>query len=219
MERKVGETIIYNGKTYQAVAGGMCKNCAFSIECSENIQTKIIFDNFGYCNGMYRLEGDNIVFKEIKDVEVKSNQLTINIPKGMEIDLKNSDLTKGVVKFKKKNITYDDIWSALISKDIFSEMNFNIRNNKKLDAISKLISIARYYNEDWRPDWSNSKENKYCIKFNYHKDRFYVDYNNSIGAGDVFFKNSEDARAVINNPNFKDILNIIYKNQLWIQDK
>lgn len=168
---------------------------------------------------MYRLEGDNIVFKEIKDVEVKSNQLTINIPKGMEIDLKNSDLTKGVVKFKKKDITYDDIWSALISKDIFSEMNFNIRNNKKLDAISKLISIARYYNEDWRPDWSNSKENKYCIKFNYHKDRFYVDYNNSIGAGDVFFKNSEDARAVINNPNFKDILNIIYKNQLWIQDK
>lgn len=219
MERKVGETIIYNGKTYQAVAGGMCKNCAFSTECSENIQTKIIFDNFGYCNGMYRLEGDNIVFKEIKDVEVKSNQLTINIPKGMEIDLKNSDLTKGVVKFKKKDITYDDIWSALISKDIFSEMNFNIRNNKKLDAISKLISIARYYNEDWRPDWSNSKENKYCIKFNYHKDRFYVDYNNSIGAGDVFFKNSEDARAVINNPNFKDILNIIYKNQLWIQDK
>lgn len=34
MERKVGETIIYNGKTYQAVAGGMCKNCAFSTKCS-----------------------------------------------------------------------------------------------------------------------------------------------------------------------------------------
>lgn len=212
MERKVGETIIYNGKTYQAVAGISCKDCAFSTECSENTQTKIIFDNFGYCSSMYRSEGDNIVFKELKNTEIKNNQITIEIPKGMEVDVENSDLVNGVVKFKKKDITYDDIWSALIAKDICSEMNFSIRNNKKLDAINKLINIARYYNEDWRPNWSNSKENKYCIKFDYHKDRFYVDYNNSIGAGDVFFKNSEDARAVINNPNFKSILNTIYKN-------
>lgn len=91
-------------------------------------------------------------------------------------------------------------------------MNFIIRNNKKLDAINKLINIARYYNEDWKPNWSNSKENKYYIKFDYHKDRFYVDYNNSIGTGDVFFKNSKDAQAVIDNPNFKSILTTIYKN-------
>lgn len=39
-----------------------------------------------------------------------------------------------------------------------------------------------------------------------------MDYNNSIGAGDVFFKNSEDARTVINNPNFRDILDKIYKD-------
>lgn len=143
---------------------------------------------------------------------MENNQLTIDIPEGMEIDIKNSDLVNGVIKFKKKDITYDDIWSAIIAKDIYSEMNFSMINNKKLGAINKLINIARYYNGDWKPDWSNSKENKYCIKFDYHKDRFYVDYNNSIGAGDVFFKNSEDARAVINNPNFKSILNTIYKN-------
>ena len=34
----------------------------------------------------------------------------------------------------------------------------------------------------------------------------------SIDAGDVFFKNSEDARTVINNPNFRNILNTIYKD-------
>lgn len=212
MERKVSETIIYNGKTYQAVYGITCKDCAFSTKCSENIQTKIIFDNFGYCDSMHRSEGDNIVFKEIKGIELKNTLLTIEIPKGLEVDVENSDLVKGIIKFKNKDITYDDIWSALIAKDICQEMNFSIRNNKKLDAINKLINIARYYNGDWKPDWSNSKENKYCIKFNYHKDRFYVDYNNSIGAGDVFFKNSEDARAVINNPNFKGILDTIYKN-------
>lgn len=145
-------------------------------------------------------------------MEIQNNHLIIEIPKGIEIDFVNSNLDKCIIKFKTKSITYDDIWSALIAKDICSEMNFSIRNNKKLDAINKLINIARYYNEDWRPNWSNSKENKYCIKFDYYKDRFYVDYNNSIGAGDVFFKNSEDARAVINNPNFKSILNTIYKN-------
>ena len=31
-------------------------------------------------------------------------------------------------------------------------------------------------------------------------------------AGDVFFKNSEDARTVIDNPNFRDILDVIYKD-------
>ena len=145
-------------------------------------------------------------------MEIKDNQITIEIPEGMEVDVENSDLVNGVVKFKKKDITYDNIWSAIIAKDICSGMNFSILSNKKLDAINKLINIASYYNKDWQPNWSNSKENKYCIKFDYHKDRFYVDYNNSIGAGDVFFKNSEDARAVINNPNFKSILNTIYKN-------
>lgn len=38
---------------------------------------------------------------------MENNQLTIDIPEGMEIDLENSDLAKGIVKFKKKDITYD----------------------------------------------------------------------------------------------------------------
>ena len=37
---------------------------------------------------------------------MENNQLTIDIPEGMEIDLENSDLAKGIVKFKKKDITY-----------------------------------------------------------------------------------------------------------------
>lgn len=206
MERKVGEIFTYKGKTYKVTQGDTCKECAYNSKlCCEANKTIT-----GFCGELLRSDKVGVVFKEIHNME--NNQLTIEIPKGMEIDIENSDLTKGVVKFKKKDITYDDIWSAIVAKDICSEMNFSIKNNNKLDAINKLINIARYYNGDWKPDWSNSKENKYCIKFDYHKDRLYVDYNNSIGAGDIFFKNSEDARAVINNPNFKDILNTIYKN-------
>lgn len=208
MERKIGEIFTYEGKTYQVVKANTCNNCAFLNKTCSPFQLLAA----GSCTPGGRSDKTSVAFKEIKGVEINDNQLTIEIPRGMEVDVENSDLVNGVVKFKKKDITYDDIWSALIAKDICSEMNFIIRNNKKLDAINKLINIARYYNEDWKPNWSNSKENKYCIKFDYHKDRFYVDYNNSIGAGDVFFKNSEDARAVINNPNFKSILNTIYKS-------
>ena len=49
-----------------------------------------------------RTDGIPIVFKEIKNMEIKNNQLNIEIPEEMEIDLGNSDLTKGIVKFKKK---------------------------------------------------------------------------------------------------------------------
>ena len=206
MERKVGKIFTYADKTYKVVQGTKCGTCDVKGSCI--IKASVL----GPCTSDTRSDKTHVVFKEIKDMEIKNNQLTINIPEGMEIDVENSDLINGVVKFKKKDITYDDIWSAIVARDICSEMNFSIMNNKKLDAINKLINIARYYNGDWKPNWSNSKENKYCIKFDYYKDRFYVDYNNAIGAGDVFFKNSEDARAVINNPNFKDTLNTIYKN-------
>ena len=208
MERKIGEVFTYENKTYKVIKGCGCIGCSFVNRCYN-----FLYKIHGNCSNLYRKDNISVVFKEVKKcMEIKNNQLTIEVPEGMEIDIKNSDLAKGIIKFKKKYLTYDNIWSALIAKDICSEVSFIIRNNKKLDAINKLINIARYYNEDWQPNWSNSKENKYYIKFDYHKDRFYVDYNNSIGTGDVFFKNSEDARAVINNPNFKSILNTIYKN-------
>ena len=142
--------------------------------------------------------------------KISETQLTIEIPKGMEIDTANSDLAKGIIKFKSKGLTYNDTYCKIPNTSIVVNTYFG--NETKLRALVKLMNIAKYYNNDWQPNWSNSKENKYCIKFDYHKDRFYVDYNNSIGAGDVFFKNSDDARAVINNPNFKSILNTIYKN-------
>lgn len=207
MERKIGEVFTYNGKTYQLVKGITCKGCAFM----KNKDCHLINEFLGPCDYATRSDKTSIIFKEIEDMEIKNNQLTINIPEGMEVDLENSDLAKGIIKFKQIN-TYEDVEDALNLDKNCTSIVVNKDNIHKLCAISKLMNIAKYYNNDWKPNWSNSKENKYCIKFDYNKDRFYVDYNNSIGAGDVFFKNSEDARAVINNPNFKDIFDIIYKN-------
>ena len=39
-------------------------------------------------------------------MEIKDNKITINIPDGMEIDVENSDLKTGVIKFKNKELRY-----------------------------------------------------------------------------------------------------------------
>lgn len=208
MERKIGEIFTYNSKTYQVVKGITCKGCAFM----KNKGCHLVNELLGPCDYATRSDKTGVIFKEINNMEeIKNNQLTIDIPKGMKIDMENSNLAKGIIKFKQID-TYEDVEDALNLDKNCAGIVVNKDNIHKLCAISKLMNIAKYYNNDWKPNWSNSKENKYCIKFDYHKDRFYVDYNNSIGAGDVFFKNSEDARAIINNPNFKSILNTVYKN-------
>lgn len=205
MERKIGEIFTCNEELYQVVKGTRCMNCDINGYCAA--MPSIV----GPCINGNRSDNTNIVFKEVKKyMEIKNNQLTIDIPEGMEIDIENSNLINGIIKFKTKSITYNDVYNEL--NDTIIAVNTYFGNEVKLRALVKLMNIAKYYNNDWQPNWNNSKENKYCIKFDYRKDRLYVDYNNSIGAGDVFFKNSEDARAVINNPNFKSILNTVYKN-------
>lgn len=207
MERKVGEIFTYNGKTYQVVKSNTCMDCAFrEKECS------ILKSRIGLCTTSIRSDKTDVVFKEIKDMEIKNNQLTIDIPEGMEIDLENSDLAKGIVKFKKKDITYEDVEDTLKLGKNCKSIIINESNASKLVTLSKLMDIAKYYNGDWKPDWSNSREYKYFIIYSNNDNTYIVDYNWKYIHNNIYFKNREDAIAVINNPNFKSILSDIYKN-------
>lgn len=100
MEQKVGETFWFKGKIYKVIASrfNLCTSCTFSGACVDSAKVT------GICT--CRSDKKNIFFKEIKDMEIKDNKLTINIPEGMEIDIENSDLKAGVIKFKKKEIDY-----------------------------------------------------------------------------------------------------------------
>ena len=206
MERKVGEIFTYNGKTYQVVKSDMCMDCAFrENECS------IIRSRIGLCTTSTRSDKTDVVFKEINNMEINNNQLTIDIPEGMKIDLENSNLTKGIIKFK-QSTTYEDIENALKLDKNCTGIIVNKNNIHKLCAISKLMNIAKYYNKNWKPDWSKQSESKYYIIYDNSNNTYTVDYNNSYTFNNIYFKNREDAIAVINNPNFKDILDNIYKN-------
>ena len=205
MERKIGEIFTYNGKTYQVIKTNACRDCAFKVRLCEALESIT-----GTCIPGERTDNTSVSFKLINNMEIKNNQLTIDIPEGMEIDLENSDLAKGIVKFKKKDITYENVEDALKLGKNCKSIIINESNASKLVALSKLMNIAKYYNGDWKPDLDNSVKPKYYIKYN--TGTYTVDYNYTYNYGNIFFKNKEDAIAVIYNPNFRDILDAIYKN-------
>ena len=202
MERKIGEIFICKDKTYQVVEVEIdeeCKGCAFEFSsCCTSL--------LGDCSPTHRTDGASVIFKAINNME--NNQLTIDIPEGMEIDLENSDLAKGIVKFKKKYITYGDILQECPTN--FSGLRVRNHCIDKILAISKLMNIAKHYNGDWEPDWNNQDEYKYFIICN--RGTYKVDHGWTSICSNIYFKNKKDAQAVIDNPNFRDILDVIYKN-------
>jgi hypothetical protein len=202
MERKIGETFEFKGKTYEVIESlrNICDNCAFSGECDAT-ETVV-----GRCSCTSRLDGKNVIFKEIKD-----NQLTINIPKGMEIDIENCDLKNGIIKFKKKELRYEDIENTLDLEGNRTGIPVDDNNAFKLCATDRLMNIARYYNGDWKPDW-RSNELKYFITFSFVSNSYSLIERFQASIGPVFFKNKKDAQAVIDNPNFREILDAIFKN-------
>lgn len=145
-------------------------------------------------------------------MEIKDNKLIIDIPKGMEVDVKNTDLTKGIVKFKKKIKEYHDIFGALVKKLYYSSYGLETSNADKLIALDKLMNIAKYYNGDWKPEWNNRDEDKHYIYYRYIQDEYCVDAVNTDIANIVYFKNKADAQAVVDNPNFRPILDTIYRD-------
>ena len=208
MERKVGEVFTYNGKTYQVVEVEIdeeCKGCAFEFSsCCSSL--------LGDCSPIYRTDDASVIFKAINNME--NNQLTIDIPEGMEIDLENSDLAKGIVKFKKKDITYDDILQAYAAD--FGGIRVPNHCIDKILAISQLMNIAKYYNGDWKYK-VNGGERGYMIAYDesikeppYYKVNV-INPTTDVYYGNPIFENDVDAQAVIDNPNFRNILDTIYK--------
>lgn len=159
-----------------------------------------------------------------------TKELKIQVPEGYEIDKENSTLE--CIKFKpiKKYITYKDIcdtlftrkWGFFISTSgdiieeemcdyyIASEKN-NATNRKQLEkvlAMNQLLNIATYYNSRVK-----EPDDLYTISYNKFNDSYCVSTSTSYVTGmTTLFNSKEDAQKVIDNPNFREILDTIYKN-------
>ena len=158
-----------------------------------------------------------------------TKEVKIQVPDGYEIDKENS--TFELIKFKpiKKYITYKDVCNKLFKNfqgylisgygqiEYFSyesdkfEPN-SATNRKQLDrllALNQLLNITEYYNRQ------HVKFDKcYTILYNKNNKKYIISEDTlpySFGIKPIFNR-MEDVQAVIDNPNFKEILDMVYKD-------
>ena len=227
----IGTIFTYNGNKYKVCENNnidyICNQCAFNgINCDsiKNIR--------GNCTISGRTDYTQVYYKQINNETMKKdsdnvvcptfntndslNDLHIECPEGYSIDVEHSDLSKGIIKFKNDNITLEDIYEYQGKDTFISNVAYNNKPTySKIFAIATLMDIANYYNKDWKPDFNNKTTYKYVIQYNGIENKhthYSVDYDVCLNRCCVYFKNQEDAQSVIDNPNFRDILDTIYKD-------
>lgn len=159
---------------------------------------------------------------------METRELKIQAPEGYEIDREKSTLD--CIKFKpiKKDITYEDVCNKLFKYfyyftnehgeiDTYCGINRSDPNNainkeqlEKLLALNQLLNIAKYYNKN-TPEFNLRYRICYDSTDSCYKAITYASYQYVLGIV-ALFNDKEDAQAVIDNPNFREILDTIYKS-------
>lgn len=152
---------------------------------------------------------------------METKEIKINVPKGYEIDKENSTFECIKLKPIEKELTYKDVAEELFSSSLFTLDTIgriyylcspsSKKQLERLFALNQLLNIAEYYNK------KSPKEEKkiHCINFDKRNLEYFIqDYTSSIVVRGLIpiFRNKKDAEAVINNPNFKEILDLVYKS-------
>lgn len=122
---------------------------------------------------------------------MNTEEIKITVPEGYEIDKENS--TFECIKFKKKGLTYEDVaeklfknkktyflgTSAKIAYFMPESSGTVLANNatsekqlQRLLAINKLMNVAEYLNDGWKPDWENPDDHKWYIYWSNYDNKF-----------------------------------------------
>lgn len=248
-EFAVGTKIEYNNKLYEVVKSNTCENCSISSFCSasDNYVPSLLIPRYkllstlGKCSAIDRTDGTSVVFKEIPkdntkdkyykieplfrdDNPSKLKSVEFDLPNGYVIDKDNSDLDKGIIRFKRKwlsleqlyKLAKDNNYHTYLSeiKDFTSYKTCEVR--EKLIALANLMDIARYFNGNWKYDITKEVVGYSIAYYKFVEAPHYsvCKIENSVYTyyGNPVFKNEADAQYVIDNPNFKDILDKIFKS-------
>ena len=193
---------------------------------------------FGECSSLRRLDKKSVVFVEISKDDSKDNSkyeyykisplwvynnpaqlrpIELVLPNGYMIDKDHSDLDKGVIRFKSKWLSLEQLYKiAKESHYITNRSAIKEFSDGKLVALANLMDIARYFNGDWNYN-DNSDKCGYMIAYDKTTTDIcgyqVININADIDMyfGNIIFKNEADAQYVIDNPNFRDILDNIFK--------
>ena len=160
---------------------------------------------------------------------METKEVKIQAPEGYEIDKENS--TFECIKFKpiKRYITYEDICNSIFDTGYYTNSygkivgsityaanlrtgKNNATNTKQLErilALNQLLNIAEYYNTLHTININNNTILYDCSNQIYVTASVSTVYSRGIKA---IFNRQEDAQEVIDNPNFREILDMVYKN-------
>ena len=143
-------------------------------------------------------------------------EIKITVPEGYKIDKENS--TFECIRFKKKGLTYKDVAEKLFEDkecyylrqgaEIFAYIpnlsSIPLANNatsekqlQRLLAINKLMNVAEYLNEGWKPDWKDPLKSKWYILWDSCSSKFEIGYRNSYISGPIYFKTPDLALQAI----------------------
>lgn len=247
-EFAVGTKIEYNNKLYEVVKSNTCENCSISSFCSASnnyvpsllIPRDKLLSTLGKCSAIDRTDGTSVVFKEIPkdntkdkyykieplfrdDNPSKLKSVEFDLPNGYVIDKDNSDLDKGIIRFKRKwlsleqlyKLAKDNNYHTYLSeiKDFTGYKTCEVR--EKLIALANLMDIARYFNGNWKYDITKEGVGYSIAYYKFVEAPHYsvCKIENSVYTyyGNPVFKNEADAQYVIDNPNFRDVLDMIFK--------
>ena len=248
-EFAIGTKIEYDGKLYEVVAQTYCDNCSIANICSNsNIYDKTGYvlsvdkrlSIFGECSSLDRYDTKSVVFVEvlnstskdeyykiiplwIDDNSTELKPVEFDLPKDYVIDKEHSDLDKGIIRFKNKWSTLEQLYKSAKDnnyhtylseiKDSTDDKSCTVKD--KLIALANLMDIASYFSRGWNYDFTKEcvgysivycksvKESHYSIR---ETDNYFHTY-----YGNPVFKNEADAQYVIDNPNFRNILDKIFK--------
>ena len=196
---------------------------------------------FGECSSLKRLDKKSVVFVEISKDDSKDNSkdkyykivplfrddnpsklksVEFDLPNGYIIDKDNSDLDKGIIRFKRKWLTIEEMYKLkpiVACEYVIPSTAINASSRNKIVSLANLMDIARYFNGDWNYN-ANSDECGYMIAYDKTTTDICgyqvinINADTDMYFGNVIFKNEADAKYVIDNPNFRDILDNIFKS-------
>lgn len=164
---------------------------------------------------------------------METKELKIEAPKGYEIDKEHSTFERIIFK-PITNITYEDVCNRIFNicngdtgyyidnignikiASGFSNGSRNDKNNatnkrqlERLLALNQLLNIAEYYNTLHTEIIKNNS----IVYDNVNKE-YKINLVSAMHLCGIkaIFNRREDAQAVIDNPNFREILDTIYKD-------
>lgn len=243
----IGTKIEYMNKLYEVTESDSCCDCSLATICSSSdisagdrnddaLSRDKRINIFGECSHVRRTDTKSVVFVEIPkdntkdkyhkiiplfrdDNPSKLKSVEFDLPNGYVIDKDNSDLDKGIIRFKRKWLTIEEMYNLkpiVACEYLDSSIAVSTSTRKKIVAIITLMDIANYFNGDWEYT-TNADKCGYMIAYDktttepYGYQIVHIDSNTDMYFGNIMFKNEADAQYVIDNPNFRNILDNIFK--------